>query len=175
MKTRLPIFTSCLSLFLLSAWLGGAVFFSAVVAPAAFHTLRSFQLPNPNEIAGSIVTRALSVINVSGFAIGLLLWLLTVLRERTKMNGSRLLDTFPLTVLVLATAVGQWVIAAKMRGLRVAMVVIDQVPADDPRHIAFNSLHRYSVLLLTLAMCSAVAAVILTGLRPMLGIRKTSP
>lgn len=174
MKTRLPIFTSGLSLFLLSAWIGAAVFFSAVVAPAAFNTLRSFQLPNTNEIAGSIVTRALSVINVSGFAIGLLLWLLTVLRERTKMNGSLLLDTFPLTILVLATAVGQWVIAAKMRGLRVAMVVIDQVPAGDPRHIAFNSLHRYSVLLLMLAMCSAVA-VILTGFRPLLGIRKTSP
>jgi TctA family transporter len=76
--------------------------------------------------------------------------------------------------MTLATAVGQWVIAARMRGLRLAMVAIDQVSADDPRRIAFNDLHRYSVISLLVAMLGAVAAIILTGFRPLLGTGKTS-
>ena len=41
-------------LILLAAWFGAALFFGAVVAPAAFGVLRSFGLPNTNEIAGAI-------------------------------------------------------------------------------------------------------------------------
>jgi hypothetical protein len=48
---------------LLAAWLGVAIYFSAVVAPSAFGVLRSFGLPNAHEIAGTIVTRTLSVVN----------------------------------------------------------------------------------------------------------------
>src|SRR6476620_6991164 len=60
-------------LILLACWFGAALFFGAVVAPAAFGVLRSFGLSNANEIAGSIVTRSLSVINIAGFLISLLL------------------------------------------------------------------------------------------------------
>ena len=60
-------------LILLACWFGAALFFGAVVAPAAFGVLRSFGLSNANEIAGSIVTRSLSVVNIAGFVIALLL------------------------------------------------------------------------------------------------------
>lgn len=145
----------------LGLWLGAAIFFSAVVASGAFDALRSFHVPNTNDIAGSIVTRALSVINVSGVTISLLLLMLTVIAERKKMKAAFLASTFA--------------VAARMRGLRLSMVAIDQVSPDDPRRIAFNKLHHYSVLLLTLAMCAAIAAILLTWLRPLPGIRKTSP
>jgi hypothetical protein len=175
MNKRVSALAGGVSLSFLSLWLGAAIFFSAVVAPAAFESLRSFHVANMNEIAGTIVTRALSVINVTGVVISLSLLLLTVIAERKKIKVSFLAGTFALTLMALATAVGHWVIAARMRGLRLAMAAIDQVSPEDPRQIAFNNLHRYSVLSLTLAMLAAVAAIILTGLRPMLGTRKTSP
>jgi hypothetical protein len=174
MNRRVSAFAGGVSLSFLSLWLGAAIFFAAVVAPAAFAALRSFQVANMNEIAGTIVTRALSVINVSGVLIGLLLLVLTGIVERKNIKASFLAGTFALTLMVLATAVGQWVIAARMRGLRLAMVAIDQVSPDDPRRIAFNNLHRYSVMSLMVAMLAAVAAIILTGFRPLLGTGKTS-
>jgi hypothetical protein len=174
MNRRVSAFAGGVSLSFLSLWLGAAIFFAAVVAPAAFAALRSFQVANMNEIAGTIVTRALSVINVSGVLIGLLLLVLTGIVERKNIKASFLAGTFALTLMVLATAVGQWVIAARMRGLRLAMVAIDQVSPDDPRRIAFNNLHRYSVMSLMVAMLAAVTAIILTGFRPLLGTGKTS-
>ncbi len=175
MIKRASVLTGGVSLSLLSLWLGAAIFFSAVVAPAAFETLRSFQVANMNEIAGTIVTRALSVINVTGVVISLLLLLLTMIVERKNIKASFFAGAFALTLMALATAVGHWLIAARMRGLRLAMVAIDQVSPQDPRRIVFNNLHRYSVLSLTLAMLAAMAALILTGLRPIMDNRKTSP
>jgi hypothetical protein len=65
-------------------------------------------------------------------------------------------------VIALATGVGHWVIAARMRALRAAMVLpIDQVPIDDARRIAFNNLHAYSVNALGLAMIAALVALVL--------------
>ena len=174
MNKRVSAFTGGVSLLLLTSWLGASVFFSTVVAPTAFEVLRSFQVPNMNEIAGTIVTRALSVINVSGVVISLSLLALTVSAERKNIKVSFFAGTFALTLMALATVVGHWVIAARMSGLRLAMVTIDQVSPEDPRRIAFSNLHRYSVLSLMLAMLSALAAIILTGIRPMLGTRNTS-
>jgi len=49
--------------------------------------------------------------------------------------------------MAITTGVGEWVIAAKMRGLRAAMQPsIDQIPAADPSRVAFAALHGYSVL-----------------------------
>jgi carboxyl-terminal processing protease len=164
MNKRASIFAG-LSLSLLSLWLGAAIFFSAVVAPSTFAALRSFHVANMNEIAGTIVTRALSVVNVSGVLISVPLLVLMLIAERKNIKASFLAGAFALTLMAVATATGHWLIAARMRGLRLAMVAIDQVSPDDPRRIAFNNLHRYSVLSLMLAMLAALAAIILIGFR----------
>src|ERR1051325_8604178 len=133
-------------LILLACWFGAALFFGAVVAPAAFGVLRSFGLPNANEIAGSIVTRSLSVINIAGFLIALLLLLMLILRRNSSGRVSFIIECVCLVVIALTTAVGHWVIAARMRALRAAMVLpIDQIAADDPRRVEFGVLHGYSV------------------------------
>ena len=151
-------------LILLSAWVGATLFFGVVVAPAAFGVLRSFELINANEIAGSIVTRCVSVVNITGFIIGLFI-LLCFLTARPK--GLRFLfELLSAGIFVLATGVGHWVIAARMRALRVAMILpIDQVRPDDPRRIEFNSLHVYSVNTLLLAMIAALVTIILLSIR----------
>jgi len=60
------------------------------------------------------------------------------------------------------TGVGHWLIAARMRALRAAMVLpIDQIAPDDPRRLAFNSLHVYSVNALGIAMIASVLAIVL--------------
>lgn len=149
-------------LILLACWFGAALFFGAVVAPAAFGVLRSFDLPNANEIAGSIVTRSLSVINIAGFLIALLLLLTLLLRRNSAGRVSFIVESICLVIIGLATAVGHWVIAARMRALRAAMLVpIDQVAADDPRRLAFGALHGYSVNALGLAMIAALVALVL--------------
>ena len=124
--------------------------------------LRSFGLPNANEIAGSIVTRSLSVVNIEGFIIALLLLVTLILRRNYLSRLSFIVECICLVVIALTTAVGHWFIAARMRALRAAMVVpIDQIAADDPRRIAFNSLHGYSVNALSLAMIAALVAMVL--------------
>lgn len=149
---------------LLAIWFGAALFFSVVVAPAAFGVLRSYGLPNASEIAGGIVTRSLSIVNVSGFLIAFLL-LLTLFAGRGPLGRwSLIAETICLSLIVIATGLGHWLIAARMRALRVAMSLpIDQIAVDDPRRIAFNSLHGYSVNALGLAMIAALVALVLMG------------
>ena len=155
-------------LVLLSLWLGAAVFFSVAVAPAAFGVLRSFALPNASEIAGSIVTRTLSIINVAGFVIAAFLLLTLFGRRASTGRFSLIIESLCLGLILVATGVGHWIIAARMRALRAAMYLpIDQVPVDDARRVAFNSLHGYSVNALALAMIAALIAIVMIarGLR----------
>ena len=155
-----------LRLFLLGLWLGAAVLFSAVVAPSAFHVLRSFNLPNAGEIAGTIVTRVLSVVNISGFVLSLLLIVIAFSLKRNYSRGRLTAQMVLLATMAITTAVGEWIIAARMRALRAAMIVpIDQVPAGDPRRLAFAALHGYSVAALGIAMFAALLTFFIVGNR----------
>lgn len=147
---------------MLACWFGAALFFGAVVAPAAFGVLRSFGLPNASEIAGGIVTRSLSVVNVAGFVIALLLLASLLWLRRSSFGVSFVLESISLGLIALSTGVGHWFIAARMRALRAAMELpIDQIAADDSRRIAFNALHGYSVNALGVAMIAALVAMVL--------------
>jgi short subunit fatty acids transporter len=149
-------------LVLLAMWFGAALFFSAVVAPAAFGVLRSYGLPNASELAGGIVTRSLSVVNVAGFVVALVLLATLFLRRSSAGRGSFIVEAVCLVLIALGTALGHWVIAARMRAIRAALELpIDQIAADDSRRIAFNSLHGYSVNALSLAMIAALVALVL--------------
>lgn len=149
---------------MLAAWLGVALFFGAVVAPSAFGVVRSFGLPNASEIAGSIVTRTLGVVNVAGFAIAVLLLLTASFRRDTQRPGGFIVQCVSLLVIMLMTAVGHWWIAARMRALRAAMELpIDQIAAADPRRVEFNALHGYSVKALGIAMIAGLVALVFMG------------
>ncbi len=77
-----------------------------MVAPAAFGVLRSFGLPNANEIAGSIVTRSLSVVNIAGFVIALILLVTLILRRNYSSRVSFIVECICLGVIALTTGVG---------------------------------------------------------------------
>jgi hypothetical protein len=77
-----------------------------------------------------------------------------------------LLELISLTVVVIATGIGQWLIAAKLHSLRMALSVpIDQIQATDPRRIAFDRLHAYSVTALSIAMIAALIAFFVMAYR----------
>jgi hypothetical protein len=144
-------------LLLLASWLGAAVFFSAAVAPSAFRVLRAFNLPNASEIAGAIVTRTLSVVSTSGFVLSVLLLITAFVLKESYGQLAFILQIVLLVILGVTTGVGEWVIAAKMRGLRAAMhMTLDQIPAGDPSRVAFDALHGYSVTALSIAIIAAL-------------------
>ena len=146
-------------LLLLASWLGAAIFFSAAVAPSAFRVLRAFNLPNSSEMAGAIVTRTLSVVNTSGFILSVLLLITAFMLKEGYGRWALILQAVLLVVVAVTTGVGEWVIAAKMRGLRAAMhTTIDQIPADDPSRVAFDALHGYSVTALSIAIIATLIA-----------------
>jgi hypothetical protein len=108
------------------------------------------------------VTRSLSVVNIAGFLIALLLLVTLLLRRSSTGRVSFMVEVVCLAIIAVATGVGHWVIAARMRALRAAMVLpIDQIAIDDARRVAFNSLHGYSVNALGLAMIAALVALVL--------------
>lgn len=133
-----------------------------MVAPAAFAVLRSFGLENATEIAGGIVNRSLGVVNLSGFVIGLLAFLTGLfLRSNSSRGIWFVVQSVSLLVLTLATAIGHWIIAARIHALRTASQLrIDQLAPNDPTKIAFDSLHGYSVQVLGLAMIAALVAIL---------------
>jgi Domain of unknown function (DUF4149) len=152
---------SKLRLVLLAAWLGVAVFFGAGVAPTLFGVVRGAGLANANALAGAMVSRLLGIINIGGFEVALFALVTALFMNRNQNRIRRLAEMISLAIMAIMTAVGHWVIAARMLALKAAMTLpIDQVAADDSRRIAFDNLHRYSVLLLSVGMFAAVAAII---------------
>lgn len=142
---------------MVAAWLGAAIFFSAAVAPNAFGVLRSFNVPNATEIAGTIVNRTLSVVNTAGFFISLLSIVVAVAIRKRNSARAFIAQLMLLGLMALATGIGQWVIAAKMRTLRQAMgIPIDQVSLADANRVAFAALHGYSVAALSIAIIAGL-------------------
>ena len=132
-----------------------------MVAPSAFGVLRSFDLVNANEIAGTIVSRALTAVNKSGLLLSVLLLVFTPAVKKYYGRGILILQSLLLLIMAAATAIGEFVIAARMRGLRLAMNGhIDQAPLTDPNRIAFAALHGYSVAALSVAMIATLALVL---------------
>ena len=159
-------FLRTVSLLLLGLWLGAAIFFSAAVAPNVFAVLRGAELTNAATLAGSIVNRLLAIINKGGFEIGLLVLVISFLTTRGQKPIRRIAEMLSLAIMAIMTAIGHWVVAARLATLRAAMQVpIDQIAPTDARRIEFDSLHRYSVVMLSVAMVAALIAFLLIASR----------
>ena len=159
MNERLKSAARTISLLLMALWLGAALSFGAVVAPTVFDVLRSHHLTNANEIAGTIVTRLLAIINGGGFAISLALLVTAFVFKLTEKRAVFVAEVISLAIMSIMTALSQWVIAAKMLALRTVMQApIDQIAREDPRRVAFDSLHHYSVVALGIAMVAGLVA-----------------
>ncbi|MGZ8843547.1 MAG: DUF4149 domain-containing protein [Pyrinomonadaceae bacterium] len=148
-----------LRLLLLGLWLGAALFFGAAVAPTLFGVLRGAGLANANELAGSMVTRLLRIINQGGFEIALFLLVTAFFINRNRNRLAQYAEVISLAIMAIMTGASNWIISARLLELRRAMgAPIDQVSPVDPRRMAFDSLHRYSVIMMAVAMVAGLAA-----------------
>jgi hypothetical protein len=127
----------------LVVWLGGIVFFGAVMAPTLFSVLPS------RHLAGAVVTRSLGTLHIVGIVCGLVFLGSSMLYSYISRGGVQLLWTphVLIVLMLILTLVSQYAIAPKMASLRADMGVIDDVPADDSRRVEFNRLHRWSTRL----------------------------
>ena len=145
---------------LLGAWLGAALFFSFAVAPSAFAVLPS------RELAGSVVNRTLLIVNYSGLAVGLVTLASSFLLHQSARQTQLRIEQALLILLSAACAVGQFVIGARLHGIRQQIGrPIEELAADDPARLAFNDLHAYSVWVLLAAMVAALVAFFLAARR----------
>lgn len=142
-------FLSDVRLLLLAIWLGAAVFFIGV-AQSAFAVLPE------RELAGAVVNRTLSILNYGGIGIAVLLILSSAVGSRSVNKIWLWIERFLLLLIAAACAVGQFVIGVWLAALRSQMgASIDQVAADDPLRLQFNTLHQYSTWVLFAAMAAA--------------------
>ena len=138
---------------LLALWLGAALFFVAVVAPAAFAVLPA------RTLAGAIVGRVLPALfyagAVAGLAVTLLEWRVS---PRMAVTG-RMVAGF---VTVVSCAIAQLGIAPRIAAIRaLSGGSLDSLPAGDARRVAFARLHGLSVLWLAIAALAALIALVL--------------
>ncbi len=143
-------FISDFRLLLVGLWLGAAVFFIAV-AQSSFAVLPS------RELAGSVVSRTLLIINVGGLVIGLILLATSFLKQLNIKPLWLWTERILLVILTAACAVGQFAIGLWLSWIKTQIGrPIDEVAIDDPLRIQFNNLHQYSQWVLMAAMIAAL-------------------
>ena len=136
----------------LAVWLGGAVLFSAVVAPAAFAVLPT------RTLAGEIVGRVLPVIFYAGIVVGVLVVALDT-SDAEEWRWSTAVVSGALVALGCAAA--QFIVGARIDRVRSRITgPVDALTPGDPLRIEFGRLHGLSVALLGIAMLAAAVGLI---------------
>jgi len=127
----------------LVVWIGGIIFFAAVVAPTVFKVLPT------HHFAGSVVTRSLGILHGMGIVCGIVFLITSMANSYSARGAVHPLAVRHVLVLVMLalTVISQFVVSAKMSALRAAMGEIDLVPVSDARRLAFNQLHAWSTRL----------------------------
>jgi uncharacterized protein DUF4149 len=151
---------------LLSAWLGAAILFASVVAPAAFAALPS------RTLAGALVGRILPSIFVAGMVIAAA----SLALDRRAGGRNARVRRAALIVTAVACAAAQFVVGPRIERVRREIDgPVEQLPASDARRVTFGRLHALSVAWLGVAMLSAGTALVLASLSPRINAPRTSP
>lgn len=145
-------FFSDIRLLLLGVWLGSACFFIAV-AQTVFVVLPT------RELAGLVVNRTLAVLNFGGLGIAGILIIMSLIGSGRANKLLLWIERFLLLLVAAACAVGQFVIGFWLVSLKAQMGrPIDEVAADDPLRVQFDTLHMYSEWVLLISMAAALLA-----------------
>ena len=117
-------------------WIGGIIFFSAVIAPALFATL------SKPELAAEVVGVSLTALHLIGIGCGALFLAMTFLLPVRNAKAARSL----VILMVALTAISQFVVLPQMRHIRDLIGgSIEALPAHDAGRAAFDRLHQFSV------------------------------
>lgn len=145
----------------LVAWVGGLIFFSFVVAPAAF------AIAPTRQLAGAIVGRCLAALHwiglVSGVVfVGTSMGYSYVTLGRAEAFAPRHIAVYLMLLLTIASQFG---VSPRMHQLRAEMVEIDTIPQSDARRVEFNRLHVWSTRLEGGVFVLGLVALALTARR----------
>jgi len=152
-----------LMLLSLVVWIGGLIFFAFVMAPALFNPA---VLPT-RQLAGNVVSRTLGTLHWMGLSCGIV-FAITSLIDSHVTNGSAspfAVRHLLIYLMIILTLVSMFGVAARMEDLKRQMVVIDNVPHDDPRRVEFNQLHVWSTRLEGSVLVLGLALLFLTARR----------
>ena len=129
-------FARFLTILSLVVWVGGIIFFSAVVAPALFS---SFEKP---ELAAGVVGVSLTALHWIGLGCGVVLFVLTFLVPPGKARAVRTL----VGSMILLTAIAQFVVMPQMQRIRnLVGGSIEALPQKDAARAALDRLHPFSI------------------------------
>ena len=106
-----------------------------------------------------MVGRNLTLLNYGGLAIATLLILSSLVGAGGVNKFWLWIERFLLLLLGAACAVGQFVIRIWLASIKAQIGrPIDEVAADDPLRIQFNTVHQYSEWVMLVAMAAALIA-----------------
>ena len=163
-------FFSDLRLLLLGIWLGSAVFFIAVAQSA-------FAVVPERELAGAVVNRTLTILNLGGLVIAFILIATSFVGSANYARASKWIERFLLMIVAAACAIGQFVIGLWLSMIRSQIGrPIDEVAANDPMRIQFNNLHNWSEWVLLAGIAAAVIAFfIISNRKPIAPVKANDP
>lgn len=127
----------------LAVWIGGIVFFGAVLAPTVFSVLPS------HHLAGNVVAPSLMKLHVMGLICGAVYLACSMSLSYMGRGVAQQLALRHIAVLVMLglTLFSQYAVAKRMNRMRAEMGIIDDLPVNDPRRVDFNRLHVWSTRL----------------------------
>ncbi len=147
----------------LVVWIGGLIFFAFVMAPALFNPA---VLPT-RQLAGNVVSRTLGSLHWMGLSCGIV-FAITSMIDSHVTNGTAspfAVRHLLIYLMIILTLVSMFGVAARMEDLKRQMVVIDNVPHDDPRRVEFNQLHVWSTRIEGSVLVLGLALLFLTARR----------
>ena len=137
---------------MLAAWLGAALLFTTVVAPAAFAALPT------RTLAGAMVGRVLPALFYAGMAIGIAVFLLDAVG-----GTGAWLRACAGAFTAVSCAIAQFIIGGRIEQIRQSAGPLEALALDDARRSAFGRLHAFSVGWLAIAIIAAVVALVLAA------------
>jgi hypothetical protein len=148
-----------LQFFSLGTWLGGILYFAAIVAPAAFSVISS------RDEAGALTGLALGRLHLLGLVTGLVFLIATAIEGK---SAAALVRPAPLLValMIVLTFVSQFWVSESMAALRTQMGSYDATPATNALRISFDRLHKVSVRIELAVLLSGLIALVFASRKP---------
>jgi hypothetical protein len=148
-----------LMLLSLVVWLGGVIFFGAVLAPTVFTVLPT------RHLAGSVVSPSLNRLHWMGIISGIVFLISSMIYTRLTAGTAHVFAARHVLVIIMLvlTLTSQFAVTPKMATLRASMGDIDNVAPTDPARVQFNALHIWSTRLEMGVLFLGLAVVYLTA------------
>ena len=148
-------FLKFVQVFALGTWVGSIIYFSFIVAPGAFATLKD------RDQAGALVGYSLSRLHLLGLILGVLYFVAAFVMVRA-MKDLVQPAVIGVALMIALTAFSQDRVTSRMYALRTQMVSVEATPKDSPLRVEFDGLHQLSVSLEVAVLLIGITSLFFT-------------